>query len=151
MNGKSRFGRLIGVACVFALAGPAFSGDEDGPGGKVHFGGVGGVTNPVRPAEGFVPPRYPAKAREKGAEGKVILQAVIRKDGTVGEVKVLNAPEGDLGFAEAATESVRKWRYEPARLNGEPVDVYFTVVVDFQLQEEQGKSGEKSAAPPPRR
>jgi TonB family protein len=39
-----------------------------------------------------------------------------------------------LGFEEEAIEAIRQWRYEPGRQNGVPVDVYFTVVVEFVLQ-----------------
>jgi hypothetical protein len=41
-------------------------------------------------------------------------------------------------FAESARRAVEQWRYEPATLNGVPVDVYFTVFVEYRLD-----SGEK--------
>lgn len=78
-----------------------------------------------------VTPTFPIEAREKVAGGMVILQAVIRKDGTVGDVTVLRSSACDCGFEAAALAAVRQWRYKPGTADGEPVDVYFTIEVDF--------------------
>jgi TonB family protein len=80
-----------------------------------------------------VMPEYPREARRMGAKGKVVLQAVIRADGSVDGVQVLRLPDvpGSALLVEAAASAVREWRYLPARLHGEPVDVFFTVVVHF--------------------
>jgi protein TonB len=95
--------------------------------------GVGGVTEPERIAETYVKPEYPELARRARVEGRVILQVVIRKDGTVGEMEVIQAPAADLGFGDAAKNAVSQWRYRPARQNNRPVDVFMTVVVNFSL------------------
>ena len=65
---------------------------------------------------------------------RVILQAIILKDGTVGEVEVLNCNRPNMGFEESAIAAVQQWRYRPAMQGDRPVDVYFTVRVDFDLQ-----------------
>ncbi|RMG43562.1 MAG: energy transducer TonB [Acidobacteria bacterium] len=96
--------------------------------------GIGGVTSPELIPETKVEPEYPELARKARIEGKVILRAVIRKDGTVGDIEVLRAPMPDLGFTEAAIAAVRQWRYRPGVQNGRPVDVYLTVTVNFTLQ-----------------
>jgi protein TonB len=96
--------------------------------------GVGNVTYPVLILESKVAPEYPELARTARLEGRVILQAVVHKDGTVSQVEVLNCNRPDLGFEQAAVEAITQWRYEPARQNGVPVDVYFTVIVDFTLR-----------------
>jgi len=50
-------------------------------------------------------------------------------------VRVLNAAIApDLGLSDAAARAVRDWVYEPAKKDGKPVRVYFTVVVDFRLE-----------------
>jgi len=95
--------------------------------------GVGDVTNPVRIDESVVEPEYPELARVARLEGNVILQAIIRADGTVGDVEVLRTNRPNMGFEEAAIDAVRQWRYKPAMQNGKPVEVYFTVFVDFKL------------------
>ena len=79
-------------------------------------------------------PVYPEQARADKQQGDVILQAVVRADGTIGPIRVLKEEPGDYGFADSARAAVSQWRYQPARLDGEPVDVYFTVVVRFALQ-----------------
>jgi periplasmic protein TonB len=96
--------------------------------------GVGDVTNPELIQATKLSPVYPELARKARIEGNVILQAVVHKDGTVGEIMVLRCNRPNLGFEESAIEAVRQWRYRPATQNGRPVDVYFTVKVDFLLQ-----------------
>ena len=76
-------------------------------------------------------PDYPETARRARVEGKVILQAVITESGTVESVKVLRS---NPLLDEAAIAAVRRWRYKPATLDGQPVKVYFTVIVTFKLE-----------------
>jgi protein TonB len=95
--------------------------------------GVGGVTQPVRIEESYVRPNYPEVARLARIECRVVLQAVIQSDGTVGEISVLSCSQPALGFEEEAIEAVQQWRYRPALEGNRPVDVYFTVLVDFAL------------------
>jgi protein TonB len=95
--------------------------------------GVGDVTNPKLIQESKVEPEYPELARVARLEGNVILQAIIHADGTVGEVEVLRTNRPNMGFEDSAIEAVSQWRYEPALQNGRPVEVYFTVFVNFTL------------------
>ena len=48
-------------------------------------------------------------------------------------IEILRSNRPNMGFEDAALAAVKQWRYEPATQNGRPVDVYFTVVVDFTL------------------
>ena len=86
----------------------------------------------VRPPELLlkVQPQYPEIARRARIEGKVVLEAVIDGSGNVVNVRVLRSVPLLDG---AATEAVKQWKYRPARQNGRPVKVYFTVIVDFTL------------------
>ncbi len=95
--------------------------------------GVGDVTNPVAIPETKVQPSYPELARQARVEGKVILQAVITASGDVAQLEVLRCNRPNMGFEEAAIDAVKEWKYEPALQNGRPVEVFFTVVVDFTL------------------
>lgn len=95
--------------------------------------GVGDVTNPELIAESKLTPEYPELARVARLEGNVILQAIIHADGTVGDVEVLRVNRPNMGFEESAIAAVKQWRYRPATQNGKPVEVYFTVFVDFKL------------------
>ena len=79
----------------------------------------------------YVPPTYPPIAQSARVSGIVILEAVIGKDGTVTDVKVLKSiPLLD----QAALDAVKQWRYTPTTLNGVPVPVIMTVTVNFTLQ-----------------
>lgn len=77
-----------------------------------------------------VPPVYPDEARRAGVQGVVLVQALVRKDGAVGDVKVIQSiPLLDL----AAIQAVRQWIFKPARAKGEPVSVWVAVPVKFTL------------------
>ena len=116
--------------------GRAFAGVESGvPIDRPRYAlaGVNGVSNPVLIESSKVDPYYPKKARNQKLSGQVILQAVVKADGSVGELLIIRCNRPAVGFEEATKDAVRQWRYEPATKNGQPVDVYFTVVVDYSL------------------
>jgi protein TonB len=77
-----------------------------------------------------VPPAYPASARQRHVEGEVELLATITKNGDISTVKVLS---GDSQLAHAALEAVKRWKYKPYLLNGEPVEIQTPVTVKFKL------------------
>jgi periplasmic protein TonB len=116
----------------FLIGIPEAPPPSPGPAGPL-IAGAGDVKMPELIPETKVTPEYPELARVARIEGNVILQAVIRADGTVGDLKVLRCSQTTFGFEEAAVEAVRQWRYLPALLDGRPVDVFFTVFVDFKL------------------
>ena len=77
-------------------------------------------------------PVYPRLAIIAHVQGTVVLQAILGKDGTVQDLKVLSGPP--LLIA-AAVDAVRTWRYQPTLLNSEPVDVLTEIDVKFSLGE----------------
>jgi len=108
--------------------------DESGvPSSDTLLAGVGGVTNPELIESSLVQPEYPETARQARLTGNVILQAVITRDGTVRDVKVLRVDKPNLGFEYAAVKAVEQWRYRPSTFRGDPVEVYFTINVAFTL------------------
>ena len=86
-------------------------------------------------------PIYPALARAARIQGTVVLDAIIRKDGSVGELRVIS---GHPLLVRAAEDAVQRWRYQPTLLSGEPVEVETTVTVTFELGAEPPAS-----QPPP--
>lgn len=106
----------------------------DGDGIDLPYTNAEGVTLPVLIKASKAVPYYPVFARYAFIEGRVILQAVVRKDGTVSNLCILSCSRTGVGFEEAALEAVRKWRYEPAMYQGAPVEVYFPIRVDFELK-----------------
>ncbi|PYQ50573.1 MAG: energy transducer TonB [Acidobacteria bacterium] len=79
-----------------------------------------------------VEPTYPDTARKAKIAGVVIVEAIIDKDGNVDKAKVLKGLS--MGLSEAAVDAVRKWKFKPGTMNGEPVDVIFNLTVNFTLQ-----------------
>ena len=77
-----------------------------------------------------VEPDYPPLAVRAQVQGMVILEAVVDRDGRVEDVRVLRSiPLLD----SAAVAAVRKWRYSPLLLNGQPERFVLTVTVSFSL------------------
>jgi protein TonB len=77
-------------------------------------------------------PEYPQIAKMTHTEGTVEFEAVIGKDGTIEELKVLR---GHPLLVKAALDAVRRWRYQPTLLNGEPIEVLTEITVNFKLAE----------------
>jgi TonB family protein len=77
-----------------------------------------------------VVPDYPSSALQSRLQGAVLLQAWIRKDGTVRDLKVVNGP---LALCQAAYSAVKQWRYKPLQLNGQSVEATTYVTVNFRL------------------
>jgi TonB family protein len=72
-------------------------------------------------------PAYPPEARQQQVWGDVVLNVMLKDDGTVERVEVI---DGNPLLAEAATTAVKKWRYQPLLANGKPV-VNFVVAISF--------------------
>ncbi|MCO5351155.1 MAG: M56 family metallopeptidase [Bryobacteraceae bacterium] len=83
-----------------------------------------------------VAPVYPAECKAAGIEGRVVLEVVIGKDGAVQSIERVNKLV-DERLAAAAIEAVKQWKYQPTRLNGEPVEVKTQVDVNFTLAEKE--------------
>ena len=76
------------------------------------------------------PPAYPAGARAQRLQGVVVLDALVDETGKVVETTIISGP---LQLRSAAKEALQNWRYQPARLNGEPIPVHTRVNVRFSL------------------
>ena len=77
-------------------------------------------------------PVYPESARSAGVSGTVILHAVIGMEGKPLSLRVMNS-QVDPDLARSAVEAVSQWRYTPTLLNGEPIEVDTTIMVNFTL------------------
>ena len=114
-------------------------GSGDGSGvGPGSGGGTGG--GPYRPGSGIEAPRllrevradYTEEARQRGVTGDVVLEIIVRRDGSVGDVKILQGLAA--GLNDRAVQAVRQWKFAPARRQGVPVDVIVEVAVEFKLR-----------------
>ena len=79
-----------------------------------------------------VKPDYPDSVKKEGIRGSVTLNAVVRKDGTVGEVTVKKALHPELD--EEAVKAMKKWEFKPGTKEGKPVDVAVDVEMTFNLK-----------------
>lgn len=124
------------------------------PGGQMGgvLGGVlGGVTSSVPPPPKVEAPKrirvssgvqeaklvnrpnpiYPPIARQARITGTVLLEAIIARDGSIQNLKVI---DGHPLLVQAALQAVQQWRYEPTLLNNEPVEVVTQINVVFKMQ-----------------
>lgn len=124
-----------------AVYGEGGEGDPAGLEGGVAKGGVvggqvGGAialpedATPPMPAKSNAPPPYPQEARAVGKTGMVVLKVVILADGNVAQVQVMR---GEEPFVSAAVQTVKKWKYEPARYRGQAITVYRIIQIPFKL------------------
>lgn len=78
-------------------------------------------------------PVYPAELQQLGVQGSVVMAAIISKQGTVLNPVVRNTVDPRL--AQLALDAVKQWLYQPALLNGQPVETLTTITLDFQLDQ----------------
>ncbi len=79
-----------------------------------------------------MPPVYPFKAREQGIEGVVQIKILVKEDGTVGEVLIMDARPPDT-FEDAVLVAVPKWRFEPGVVGGKKVTSWVVTALHFKL------------------
>ena len=88
---------------------------------------VGGNIKPPRMISSVLP-AYPTIARQAGVEGNVVIDTVVDKTGDVASMKVVSGPPM---LRQPALDALRQWKYEPSRLNGQPVAVEMIVTIQF--------------------
>ncbi len=76
--------------------------------------------------------RYPSVCQEQGIQGRVTVQFVVNKDGSIVDAKVVRSPNEDLS-AEALNVVKRMPKWKPARQGGKPVRQRYTLPVMFRL------------------
>lgn len=78
------------------------------------------------------PPVYPYKAREQHIEGVVQVKILVREDGSVGEVQIMDSRPKDV-FDDAVLASVPRWRFEPGKIGGRTVTSWVVTALHFKL------------------
>ncbi len=74
-------------------------------------------------------PRYPIELREKGINGRVVIDLIIDENGVPEQIKISSLTHKE--FAEAAIEAVKKYRYTPAYYQGKPVKIKVKQPLNF--------------------
>jgi TonB family protein len=80
-----------------------------------------------------VEPIYPALAKESRISGVVIVEIVVDHTGVVKDARILKPLP--FGLDQAALDAVKQWTFRPATLNGNAVDVIFTITINFRASE----------------
>jgi len=97
------------------------------PNGPIRIGG--NIHEPRRTQT--VEPVYPADALSAGLSGSVVLEAVIGRNGSVRDLRIVKSvPMLDA----SARGAVQQWLYTPALLNGAPIEVAMTVTIVYNLR-----------------
>ena len=91
---------------------------------------VGGDVKPARLIKS-VQPVYPQMARTQHVSGTVQVDALIDAEGNVSSMKVLSGP---ALLRDAALQSLKQWKYQPAELDGKPTSMHLTVNLQFRAQ-----------------
>jgi TonB family protein len=79
-----------------------------------------------------VPPKYPEEAKKERIQGKVLLEAIISKDGSVENLTVVSGPKE---LQQSSLDAVRQWTYKPYLLNGNRVEIKTTISVIYSLSQ----------------
>jgi TonB family protein len=77
-----------------------------------------------------VRPVYPSEAQHARIQGSVLLHAVINRNGDIADLEVLDGP---VELVVSAVNAVRKWKYRPYMLKGNPVEVDTHITVNYVL------------------
>ncbi len=112
---------LVATCVATALAAAqAQTADEKGK--------PGGVPKIIKKVD----PRYPADAKKERVQGAVLVDVGIDKNGKVTEAIASKSPDERL--SKAAIDAVKQWEFEPAKMDGKPVDVKATITINFRLK-----------------
>jgi TonB family protein len=119
------------------------SGVGPGTGSGLGPGSGGGTGGGVyRPGNGVTLPRvlheerpqYTSDAMRAKVQGTVLLECVVKPDGSVGDVQVIRSLDPTFGLDQQAVVAARKWRFAPGTRLGEPVPVLITIELTFTLR-----------------
>ena len=94
----------------------------------------GDLDQPPRKMLPVSEPVYPYKARQRNIEGYVKVKLLVRADGTVGEVSVLDAQPKGL-FDATTLKTVPQWRFQPGVIDGQSVPSWVVTTIRFTLND----------------
>ena len=96
--------------------------------------------NALRVGPGMIPPtvlrrvhpQYTPEAKRARVEGLVVLQTVVKSDGTIDILRVVRGLP--LGMTDSTIDAIKQWRFRPGQQNGQNVDIAINVEVNFNLR-----------------
>jgi periplasmic protein TonB len=114
-----------------ALTGIGSSGMASPPAPELKQDGlvkIGGQVKEPRLLSSTLP-MYPALAKQSNTQGDVVIRATIDKAGHVAHMDVVSGP---VVLRQAALDALSRWKYEPSKLDGQPVSVQMLVTIKFR-------------------
>ena len=101
---------------------------------QAAHGGDGGLGSDLRPMPGNPTPRYPRLARERGWQGRVVLEVTVANDGTVDRAEV-DQTSGYRVLDQAALSAIRRWRFTVADARSPSQSVVVRLPIIFKLSD----------------
>ena len=123
-------GAIATTVVALPLAQPI--GEAAAPTQEVVDAKAPGVTPPKVVSE--VKPQYTPEALQAKIEGTVMMNAVVRTDGTPRDIEITESLDTEYGLDKQAVAALSQWRFEPGRKDGKPVPVRVTVEMRFTLR-----------------
>lgn len=80
-----------------------------------------------------VRPEYPEALSQAGVPGRVIVETVLGADGRPRYPRVLEMQGGGPAMKYAALDALGQWRFEPAKVEGKPVAIYYVLTINFKF------------------
>lgn len=126
---------------LMAMSTPQFSADlHPSLGGGIalpsgDFGGIGfslDEVDEIPQAIRSVPPEYPYMAKRSRIEGKVVVRMLVTTKGTTANLSIHSATPADV-FDKAALNAAKRWRFQPGKYKGQPVDTWVLLPFVFEL------------------
>ena len=81
-----------------------------------------------------VKPRYTTEAMRARIQGTVLVRAIVRPDGTVGDVRIVRSLDPVFGLDQEAVRAATQWLFRPALMGGRPVAIAVTIELVFSLR-----------------
>lgn len=75
-------------------------------------------------------PAYPALSRRLGEKGTVVLEILVKANGTVGDIK-LKSSSGYNRLDDAAINAIKRWKFIPASQAGVAIDYWYEIPFEF--------------------
>jgi protein TonB len=125
-------------ASADAAAAPAPPADPGEPGRELpgaSSAAAFGVSRAVSIVRNM-PPDYPAAARRRGLQGRVVVRVEVDAEGIPDDIEVIASSGHDL-LDRRAVETVREWRFAPALRDGTPVAELIDVPIVFRLERDR--------------
>jgi protein TonB len=118
---------IVAGGSLFPLSPQAGTADQSEP-----------ITTPPRLIHAE-PPEYPEEARKNGCAGRIEIEVIVKRDGSLGQISIHKDVPECPSLAESARKAAERCVFEPATTDGKPVEA--KVLIPFQFNLDAAKQG----------